>query len=89
MTDPGKVTRLVDRKIAPWRKSLLLNEKKAPRALLANALIALREAPEWRGVLTFDDFNRVTECANPPPWLRGSNGAWTPCPWLPTDDVLA
>jgi hypothetical protein len=27
---------------------------------LANALIALREAPEWQGVLAYDEFALVT-----------------------------
>ena len=34
-----------------WRAQLLLSATKDPRPLLANALLALHEAPEWGGVL--------------------------------------
>jgi|tagenome__1003787_1003787.scaffolds.fasta_scaffold20988300_7 hypothetical protein len=38
-----------------WRRSLLLGEKGQPRAILANALTALREAPVWQGVFAWNE----------------------------------
>lgn len=40
-----------------WQEDLLRSSKtKQPKSLLANALIALRHAPEWQGVLAHDEF---------------------------------
>ena len=74
-----------------WRAKLLFTETKPPRPkpLLANALVALRDAPEWAGVLAFDEFALVTMAMLPPPWLQRLNDEWTPRPWTDTDDVLA
>jgi hypothetical protein len=46
--------------LSGWRAVLLLSRKNAPKPLLANALIALRHAPEWEGVLAYDEFALVT-----------------------------
>jgi hypothetical protein len=35
--------------LSGWRAGLLVSAKNAPKPILANALIALREAPEWQG----------------------------------------
>ena len=76
---------------ARWRAKLLFTETKPPRPkpLLANALVALREAPEWAGVLAYDEFALVAMAMLPPPWLQRLNDEWTPRPWTDTDDVLA
>ena len=55
--------------------------------LLANALIALREAPEWQGVLAYDEFALVTMQMKPPPWLSDKDN-WTPKQWTDRDDAL-
>jgi hypothetical protein len=39
-----------------WRRELILTPTKQPRPLLANAVTALRFAPEWDRVLGFDEF---------------------------------
>ena len=58
-----------------WRKELIVNENDRPLAILANAITALRSAPEWCQVLAFDEFSqRVTTLRNVP-W--GSVNAWT------------
>lgn len=54
-----------------WRGELILTPTKQPKPLLANALIALRKAPEWHGVLAYDEFGLVTMAVKPPPWLKG------------------
>jgi len=52
-----------------WRKKLLLNSNDAPRAVLANVLIALREAPEWQGILAFDEFALRPMLRGRAPWM--------------------
>ncbi len=37
-----------------WRDRLLKRKDGGPKALLHNALIALRHAPAWDGVLAYD-----------------------------------
>ena len=44
------------------------HQEGAPRAILANAIHALRQAPEWRGVLWHNEFATSTVARRPPPW---------------------
>jgi Virulence-associated protein E-like domain len=74
--------------LSGWRAALLVSAKNAPKPILANALIALREAPEWQGVLAYDEFALVTMQMKPPPWLSDEDN-WTPKQWTDRDDALA
>jgi hypothetical protein len=40
-----------------WRGGLLTTANGEPKILLANAITALRHAPEWTGVLAYDEFD--------------------------------
>jgi predicted P-loop ATPase len=62
-----------------WRSELLTTSKGMPKAVLANAITALRLAPEWAGVLGFNDFTLSTVALKPPPWKHtGTDGSeWT------------
>ena len=61
-----------------WRQDLLMSDRGAPRAVLANAITALRLAPEWDGVLGFNEFSTCTVTLKPPPWTtEGSRSDWT------------
>jgi predicted P-loop ATPase len=71
-----------------WRSDLLLTPTKQPRPLLRNAIIALRRAPEWQGVLAYDEFALATMAVKPPPWLKAQDNAWTPQLWTDRDDTL-
>lgn len=82
------VTRTRKTKTADWRDELLLNSRKVPQPVIANVMIALRDCPEWDGVLGFDDFTRRTVALRPPPWAAGDN-AWVIRPWTDRDDILA
>jgi predicted P-loop ATPase len=86
MTDMEKVLDLCAG-AQSWRLKLILSATKEPRALLANALLALREAPEWNGVLGYDEFALTTMALRPPPWVR-TNGEWPQCAWGDRDDTL-
>ena len=58
-----------------WRRRLI-RRMGEPKPLLANAITALREAPEWRGVLFFNEFTSsvVTKSV---PIFGGASGNWT------------
>jgi len=71
-----------------WRSKLLLTPTKQPRPLLANALTALRNAPEWQGVLAYDEFALAIKTLKPPPWLKNLDNDWSPQRWTDRDDAL-
>ena len=64
-----------------------LTPTQTPKAILANALFALEQAPEWSGVLAFDEFSGVILAVDPPPWCSGQNTKWKPRLWTDTDDA--
>ena len=71
-----------------WRNDLIVTPTNAPKSLVANALTALSQAPEWRGVLAYDEFALVTKQTRPPPWLQRQDNSWTPRNWEDRDDTL-
>ena len=70
-----------------WRKDLLFNKEQELRPVLANAITALRGAPEWDGVLWHDAFATRTVARRPPPWM-GRPKQWSDTPWSDRDDAL-
>jgi len=61
-----------------WRANLIVNNQGAPRPLLTNAITALRFAPEWAGVLAFNQFSLGAVALGPPPWgTPKKEGEWT------------
>jgi predicted P-loop ATPase len=55
--------------------------------VLANVLTALREAPEWQGVIWFDEFGRKTVIRKRAPWMVSDPAE--AMPWTPQFDTLA
>jgi predicted P-loop ATPase len=76
------------RAVDDWQADLILSTTKSPKAIIANALIALRNAPEWQGVLAYDDFALVTKLMRAPPWLAHHNDLWMVRQWTDRDDTL-
>jgi predicted P-loop ATPase/phage/plasmid primase-like uncharacterized protein len=72
---------------AAWRHGLLLNDEGEPRPVLANAIHALRNAPEWADVLWHDAFGVVTVARKAPPWATDKKD-WTDTSWSDRDDYL-
>lgn len=72
---------------AKWRQSLLYNREGDPRPVLANAITALREAPEWDGVLWHNEFATATVARKAPPWITDRTN-WDDTPWSDRDDFL-
>jgi hypothetical protein len=68
---------------AAWRKDLLRSKPPVNTSegrilpVLANALAAFRRAPEWGGVLAFNEFGFGTVALKPAPWGVIPKGEWT------------
>jgi hypothetical protein len=68
-----------------WKLGLKITDKGAPKTLLANAIIALRQSPDWCGLLAHNAFTLETILDGAPPWRTGAD--WTPRPWCEHDDL--
>jgi predicted P-loop ATPase len=71
--------------IKDWRSRLILNDRGKPVANVANAITALRYAPEWRRVLHFNESNLVTCAKSAPPFERTPAA---PLTWGDEQDIL-
>ena len=74
-----------------WREELI-RSKPTPShpqgnlyPVLANAITALRHAPEWQGVLAFNEFELTPMLLKPAPWGAASNNS----AWSDHEDRLA
>jgi predicted P-loop ATPase/DNA primase len=76
----------VDGASAAWRDGLLLNLNGTVKPALANVITALRSAPEWAGVLAYNEFAHFTVLQKPAPWATAE--AEVPAEWTPNDDTL-
>jgi predicted P-loop ATPase len=64
--------------ISDWRSRLLCEKRTGePRAALANAVLALRAAPEWQGVLGFNEFSLSTIMLRPSVFGGEAGSEWT------------
>jgi predicted P-loop ATPase len=70
-----------------WQGALIRTPTGRAKALLANAVLALRSAPEWHGVLAYNQLKLVIEIATAPPWH--TRAAWRRRAWTDNDDVRA
>jgi hypothetical protein len=75
-------------KMADWRSLLIYRQTKStpprPERLLANAMTALRYAPEWHSVLGFNEFSQQVVTHRPTPWGKEVGSSWADA-----DDSLA
>ena len=73
----------VDFASSAWKKDLLRSKPPMNTAegrilpVLANAIAAFRHAPEWGGVLAFNEFGCGTVVLRPAPWGIVPKGEWT------------
>ena len=68
-----------------WKSRLLVAKRGGALAVVANALIALRHAPEWQGVLHFNESSLATIIKLAPPF---EIAAAVPLTWADNHDVL-
>ena len=71
--------------IGNWRQLLMFRSTKSalPERILANVLTAFRYAPEWNGILGFNEFSQQTVARAVTPWGKRAGTRWTD-----TDDSL-
>lgn len=69
---------------ANWHDRLIVNQNGNPKPILANAIAALRYAPDWCSVLAFNEFSIGTAALKPPPW----NAAQSLAEWTDHEDRL-
>ena len=60
-----------------WSAGLIRTATGGVRPILANVIHALRHAPEWRGVLHFNEFAVTVETAKVTPWGGHAGEKWT------------
>lgn len=65
-----------------WRSQLMRNADYTPKASLANAITALRLAPEFSDALAFDEFHVSSVTLKPVPWSK------EPHSWSDVDDIF-
>ena len=74
--------------MADWHSLLIYRQTKGappqPERLLANAITALRYAPEWHGVLAFNEFSLQAVTLRATPWRKQVCSRW-----IDVDDSLA
>ena len=90
----------VDFASSAWKKDLLRSKPPMNTTegrilpVLANAIAAFRHAPEWGGVLAFNEFGFGTVVLKPAPWGVVPKGEWTDhedrlaAEWLQRQGVL-
>ncbi len=71
---------------AGWKSRLLRGKRGGILGVVANVIIALRHAPEWQGVLRFNESSMATLAVMVPPF--GTHKP-RPFPWADEHDVLA
>lgn len=71
-------TKIVSLDGKPWTERLIRDRAKPPRPVgnLANCVTALRHAPSWRGVLSYNTFTHTILTTRKTPWGE-SYAAWT------------
>src|SRR5712691_6054753 len=71
-----------------WELRLIKTDGDPPRPLniLANAIIAFEQAPDWQNVLHFDESTLAVVVKAKPPW---DDPRTLPFTWTDTDDIRA
>ena len=78
-----------------WTDGLMLNKHGVPLGNLRNVLHALRNAPEWHGVLAYDEFAARAIKTKSPPWSNQAGEQWTDyddnraCEWFQDHEIAA
>jgi predicted P-loop ATPase len=55
-----------------WLSKMRTSDAGNPKAVIANAVTAFREAPEWRDILFFDEFTNRVVIRGQAPWMKSA-----------------
>lgn len=58
-------------------EGLICGKGGVPKPCLANAIIFLREDPEWQGVLAYNEFSLRVVAKRPAPWQTSAGANWS------------
>ena len=78
-----------------WTDGLMGNNRGVPLGNLRNVLHALRNAPQWEGVLAYDEFGERVITRKPPPWGGPTVQQWADdhdtrtCEWMQEQGIPA
>ena len=91
---PPRLGRRAEPQLPPdWTESLIFEGGRNPKLkrCLANAVTIFGRAPEWAGILAYNEFREQVEAVAPPPWGEDerSTGGHTAGPWADEDDIRA
>jgi predicted P-loop ATPase len=75
LRDAAEAERAKNRRNGEWRDTLLVSKTGKPLPLLANAVAALRGAPEWDGAIWHDAFKNATTLRGRAPWMTTAPSA--------------
>jgi hypothetical protein len=82
-------------KMTDWRRGLQLTGKGEPRGNLFNVLHTLRNAPEWKDVVAYNEFAVRVVTKQPLPWGGTNVEKWTDdhdtraCAWFQEQGINA
>jgi predicted P-loop ATPase len=91
----SKMTSVLLRQANRWKSGLRVNDRGVPLGNLRNVLFALRNAPEWQGVLAYDAFAAQVITLKPPPWGDRRVEGWADehdshaCEWIQEQGIPA
>lgn len=75
---------------AAWEAKLILDKDDRIVANLANLILILKEAPDWKGVLGYDEFAARVVIRKRPPWEEQAvDTVWTDTVWTDHHESLA
>jgi len=93
-TKSGSAVPAAEVKLPDFSELLIKTKEGTPKALLANAITALRFHPEWTGVLAFNEFSLYTVTKKQTPWQKPIGSNWTDyddsmsADWLQRNGIL-
>jgi predicted P-loop ATPase len=70
-----------------WKARLLRTPRRVIKPILANAMVALREAPAWFGAFAYNEFSNDATLIAAPPWEMDP-ARWNPRAVTSHDDLL-
>jgi predicted P-loop ATPase len=70
-----------------WKARLLRTPRRVIKPILANAMVALREAPAWFGAFAYNEFSNDATLIAAPPWEMDP-AHWNPRAVTSHDDLL-
>jgi len=69
------------RRSKDWTDDLILDENGRIKPILANLVLILRERPDWKSALAYDEFSARVVIRKSPPLEKAALTSWIDVPW--------